>query len=757
MNYQPSPWTDPGTWNPVETTFSPQSDGSYVEDRSAVTVKVSSAGVETTDRASGSGIRWIVPSQPVVSATAATVIQGGVSWTYLPTGAGLSFSAIISQSQGAKTWSFPYRLLGGAQALATDPRGRLVSDHFAVSPATVVGADGRIYPAGSWRLLGGNIAAFSIDDSAFAASAYPYLIDPDVIYQPNGAQWYSSEDTVYPPQGGITQNDGSSWVQFSDCANCTAGLYTVSDAVLTWDTSALPANATTFDAAVYIWSCVSQQQDANMNLYLDWVSGQPLGTGMYPPNAYPNALSNQSPYPQHAISSLGSSNNVSSCLSGNTGGNESVIWMDGPQAAQGVGKAGTSALRFKAGNSTSWPSSPAPTGLNYAFLVGPIYQDKPLLVVNWYVPVPAPTQNYPVAAAVYTLTPALSVVGESDPDGDAVYYRYSLSSNWDGSNPLWSTGWASSNSVYIPPNILGWDRIYYWQACAWDGVDPNGANPSSGGLCNTWSSVVTRSGHYRIDLKAWIPQYQVVDPLEPTKENYPGLEAVRFPNCYTPPGDAASQALNYRVITHYLGNNHLQFDDGDGSYKVQASLEFDWNGQSIQNARMSPDAPFEMTHLVATYYDSSGNVVANCEMAHATATQSVTVGGAGSSFNVSYTTKNPLSAPQDATPSIDGQLTGLINPEGQVQITWSTTNFPSQGVRVSVDGIQEYTSINDVGCLGETGVNGFTGLANITLGLNTSTPTATAVVYPEDFGRNAIHPTQFPPFVNYCLTQPPGA
>ena len=86
-----------------------------------------------------------------------------------------------------------------------------------------------------------------------------------------------------------------------------------------------------------------------------------------------------------------------------------------PEQRQAPGRHQQFELRFRAANSTSWPSSPAPSGLNYAFIIGPNYQDKPLLVVNWYVPAPAPTQVSPgLGGHVNTLTPSLQVAPETD-------------------------------------------------------------------------------------------------------------------------------------------------------------------------------------------------------------------------------------------------------------------------------------------------------------------------------------------------------
>ncbi|MFN2544363.1 MAG: hypothetical protein ABR600_07310 [Actinomycetota bacterium] len=65
MHYQD---TD-GQWQNVDLSFHGDGHGGFVEDQSDVTVRVTGAAVEATDRTSGKGIRWITPGAPAVSAT----------------------------------------------------------------------------------------------------------------------------------------------------------------------------------------------------------------------------------------------------------------------------------------------------------------------------------------------------------------------------------------------------------------------------------------------------------------------------------------------------------------------------------------------------------------------------------------------------------------------------------------------------------------------------------------------------------------
>jgi hypothetical protein len=75
MNYQPSPGA---AYQPVDLTFH-SSGGAMVEDRSAVNVTISSAGIDATDHLTGAGLRLITPSLPSAAGSVAKVILGGLT------------------------------------------------------------------------------------------------------------------------------------------------------------------------------------------------------------------------------------------------------------------------------------------------------------------------------------------------------------------------------------------------------------------------------------------------------------------------------------------------------------------------------------------------------------------------------------------------------------------------------------------------------------------------------------------------------
>lgn len=110
----------------------------------------------------------------------------------------------VHAPRGRQTYTFPYTLLGGARPLALEG-GSLVSDAFRLKKPLLIGADGRRYGVGGWRLRAQTIS-FSFDDRCLPSSAYPYRVDPNttlnvaVAGDDNQVQRLSA-GTEYPPTG----------------------------------------------------------------------------------------------------------------------------------------------------------------------------------------------------------------------------------------------------------------------------------------------------------------------------------------------------------------------------------------------------------------------------------------------------------------------------------------------------------------------------------------------------------------------------
>lgn len=238
---------------------------------------------------------------------------------------------------------------------------------------------------------------------------------------------------------------------------------------------------------------------------------------------------------------------------------------------------------------------------------------------------------------------------------------------------------------------------------------------------------------YEIEMKAWIPQAWVVDPLQPTDSPYPGIHLGLEP-CYDPPDDIEPFV---NVISYYSGNNHDSWTGDADDHKVAASIGFDWDGSNVLNSRITPSTSFGPTHLFATYIDTRSNEVLEiCQINSGSQTERAEATLAGQTFTLDYEAANAINPTPE--PTIKGHLTGSVAGDGSLSLSWNSTEFPSQGVRVTRNGEAQFTFIHDVSCLGDEGVLGFNGFANISRGLSSTSITYNRTVSPQDDARTEV-------------------
>ena len=183
------------------------------------------------------------------------------------------------------------------------------------------------------------------------------------------------------------------------------------------------------------------------------------------------------------------------------------------------------------------------------------------------------------------------------------------------------------------------------------------------------------------------------------------------------------------VSTRYEGDKHNGFD---GSFRVQSSLEFDWDGTQISNT--TSRAQFGTTRLTATYRNFRNTN--SCELANRTATSAASASGSGSSFALHYSAANPL--PRLPAPAISGDASGTIAADGTVRFHYRTDLFPSHGIRVSKNGTPQRTDIvNDASCLPNSFVTGIRGMVVLGAGLLAQTNQGDRTVLPGDVNVNA--------------------
>jgi len=239
------------------------------------------------------------------------------------------------------------------------------------------------------------------------------------------------------------------------------------------------------------------------------------------------------------------------------------------------------------------------------------------------------------------------------------------------------------------------------------------------------AQLLVNTTHYRIDMKAWIPQATVVDPELPISVPYSVAAIIHHP-CHVP---SLFLVPFTTVNTQYRGDGHAGFD---GSYRVMSSVEFDWDGRRMLNTAVPGDAHFGTTHLIGTYSNFVNTTT--CELASDTATAATTASASGSSFAVSYSAANPVV--RVPAPPIDGETTGTVAGDGTIKFHFRTDLFPSHGVRVSKDGTPQLTDIvNDASCFPDFVIQGPAGLGIIGAGLSLQINQGDRTVSPSDTNR----------------------
>jgi hypothetical protein len=255
------------------------------------------------------------------------------------------------------------------------------------------------------------------------------------------------------------------------------------------------------------------------------------------------------------------------------------------------------------------------------------------------------------------------------------------------------------------------------------GADPDGFAVGEFGVSNGLI-------HYVVNAEAWIPFTSVVDPLFvvplPYLATVDAVDESLDPNCYTP---ARSDWLSTFVSSTYGGDSHVAF--GTGTYRLRTEVSFDVDPStgSITNFTQDAVPAFGTSHRTKVY-TSHGTVLATCTQAADTTNTQIAELTSSTTFSLGYSGKNPLSQPSRLTPPAHALIKGTVAPGGALTLTYTTTDFPSQGIQVSANGNPVNTDTeNDVSCVGASGVLGFAGVARIAVGLN-ATENGTVTIQP---------------------------
>ncbi len=256
------------------------------------------------------------------------------------------------------------------------------------------------------------------------------------------------------------------------------------------------------------------------------------------------------------------------------------------------------------------------------------------------------------------------------------------------------------------------------------------AGEDAGQSTTVEGTVVVVTG-YRVEIKSWIPQPEVVDPELPG-DRLPVFVAPYEPVCHVPDNPVLKglYLFDTDITSRFNGNDHRAYD---GAFKVFMPIEFDYNGSRIINYGIAPGVHVGTTHRLIEQYSPDGHY--SCQELK-TATDTVgqdNTFSSGRSFSAEYSISEPLTTPADLSP-IFIHVQGTVNSDGSLSVSIRHTLFPSHGVRVFIDGQQIYTHVfSDASCLSPGDVLGVSGAARLASGL-LSRETTSLLIRPTPVG-----------------------
>jgi hypothetical protein len=242
--------------------------------------------------------------------------------------------------------------------------------------------------------------------------------------------------------------------------------------------------------------------------------------------------------------------------------------------------------------------------------------------------------------------------------------------------------------------------------------EPSAGTPPAG----VTAAPAAATHHYEVELKAWIPFAKVVDPEEPARASdwLDTITSIAGAVLDTFPGVNAK--LRYEYHSYYRGDGHTDYP---GGHRVLSKASFDYNGHTISGFRQigtygtshrdyDYHAWFELSAGIGPLRKTLGTVdIASGSGSESKTASSATSGAMASATGLSLgmSSANPLV--MTWAPTIDSEMTGTLDPSGNMAISFTTDLFPSHGIQVTKDGamikqqiVNDPSGINPFGPIG---------------------------------------------------------
>ncbi|TML21547.1 MAG: LamG domain-containing protein, partial [Actinobacteria bacterium] len=457
-----------GSWTPIDTDVTRQSDGRWHENANSLGVDYAGSADDaalTSVRLDGShaiayGLQGAAKVTPTVSGPTVTYpgVLSGTDVSLTTTATGVKESLVLHSAKVATSWVFPLHLQGLTARRESDGSVSFVDSSGAVQAVVPPGSMSDAKPgkpavsqavAYQVTTVGGEPAlALSVDSVWLSdpARVFPVTVDPTV------SSTNSSSSTFADSASGVDNSassllkvgtrDGSekanSFLQFSTFAADYNGASITSVSLNLFDVWAASCSATAFtvNPVTQVWT--------------------PSGVTSYPgPSFGATAIGTLSQAPGAACTNTGLDPKIGAWMSVGLSTGTFVSW------AKGGDNYGL-ALTASQTDQTAWKQFASTTSAHVPYLQV-TYTGNVTPVVDGQ----SPANN----ATVWTLQPTL-VAAAHDPDKAPSPLTYSFAL-YDAATPttvLASRPWGAPSVWAVPANVLVVGRSYLWFAQVFDGA-----------------------------------------------------------------------------------------------------------------------------------------------------------------------------------------------------------------------------------------------------------------------------------------------
>ncbi len=242
------------------------------------------------------------------------------------------------------------------------------------------------------------------------------------------------------------------------------------------------------------------------------------------------------------------------------------------------------------------------------------------------------------------------------------------------------------------------------QRDALDGGAPPGGVPDNASTAVSDTAPGATRDKYKIELKAWIPHHEVVDPEEP-------IRASNWLDTLTTLSVSSPLALQYVYSSRYRGDNHAGYD---GTERAKATLEFEFDGTNIVGpVTITPSgATASHRHYWYRAWVQTGwglgpdlELTKGDEVVSGPAGGGCTASASGTGGQLSIAAPNLLI--MGPAPDINSDMSVQVNSPNDLVLGWSTDLFPSHGYRVWKNGgVIKTEVVNDASGVNAQGVAG---------------------------------------------------